>query len=392
MGEEPRGAARARRPRTFRSRDPRTVRHWLGVAGAVVLVVGVLPLVMKTAGSANSDRTVAKDYELTSRRPSPSRRVLTDPAEPSGQAPMSANALPGFTQTYVNDFTGTSLPTGWDAFGGTASGDPGSQFGSAHVTVANGLLSLNTWLDPSYGNEWVTGGLCQCGQPMTYGAYFVRSRVTGPGPTIVELLWPTAGWPPEIDFTETGGSTTSTTATVVWAENGGQNQVQLNVDMTQWHTWGVVWTPTMIFYTLDGNVWGTFDVASDIPHQPMTLNLQQQTWCSSNFACPTLPQSAQIDWVAEYSPVVNYSTTIGPFSAKSWTLSASLKSAIAQLALSIATQGAQSVQLTGYSDSKTMASVAEAVGGRRASVVKAYLLTALSSIGDDAVTASSAVP
>jgi outer membrane protein OmpA-like peptidoglycan-associated protein len=353
--------------------------------GAVVLIVGVMTLVMKPAGSSNlSSTTTTTAPQVTAAIDLPIG--VTDPAEPSGEAPMTANALPGYTQTYVNDFTGTTLPSGWYVFSGTASGDAGSQFGATHVTVANGLLSLNTWLDPLYGNEWVTGGLCQCGAPMTYGASFVRSRVTGPGPTIVELLWPTKGWPPEIDFNETDGTTAATTGTNIWAENGGQSQVHLDIDMTQWHTWGVVWTPTSIIYTVDGKVWGAFDIAADVPHQPMTLNLQQQTWCSTNFACPTAAQSAQIDWIAEYSSIANYTTTLGPFSPKSWALNATLKSQILELAASVVTQGAESVALTGYSDSKVKANKAQSVGLKRASMVKSYLLSALASLGDNGVT------
>jgi beta-glucanase (GH16 family) len=207
-------------------------------------------------------------------------------------------------QTYVNDFTGTSLPQGWDAYSGTPGGDPGGQFGAAHVVVGSGLLQLNTWKDPAYNNEWVTGGVCQCGRAQTYGAYFVRSRVTGPGPTQVELLWPVADvWPPEIDFNETSGTTTGSTATVHFGAANHQNQRTITIDMTQWHTWGVVWTPASIAYTVDGKVWGKVVARSEIPNQAMTLDLQQQTWCSSGWACPSAPQSMQIDWVAEYSPV-----------------------------------------------------------------------------------------
>ena len=219
-------------------------------------------------------------------------------------APPSANALSGYSQTYVTDFSGNSLPGGWYTYTGAPGGDPGGQWGDAHVTVAGGLLSLSTYQDPAYNNEWVAGGLCQCGHTQTYGAYFVRSRVTGPGPTGVELLWPTVGWPPEIDFNETGGGTGSTTATDIWGPASGksQNQIRLNVDMTQWHTWGVIWTPTSITYTVDGRVWGTMATGTvSVPNVPMTLDLQQQTWCSSGWACPTSQQSMQVDWVAEYS-------------------------------------------------------------------------------------------
>jgi len=217
-------------------------------------------------------------------------------------APPSANALTGFTQSYVNDFSGSSLPAGWDVYTGSPGSDPGAQWGSAHVVVSNGLLSLNAWQDPGYNNSWVTGGLCQCGLARTYGAYFVRSRLTGTGPTGVMLLWPTAPvWPPEIDFNETNGQTSGTSATVHFGSTNKQDQRKLSIDMTQWHTWGVIWTPASITYTVDGKVWGTVTNTSEIPNQPMTLDLQQQTWCGSGWACPSSPQSMSVDWVAEYS-------------------------------------------------------------------------------------------
>ncbi len=226
-----------------------------------------------------------------------------DASEPSGYAPPAANALSGFSQSYVADFTGSSLPSGWYTYSGQPGGDPGAQFGGAsHVQVANGLLSLLTYQDPNYGNEWVTGGLCHCGHAQTYGAYFVRSRVTGPGPTQVELLWPAANvWPPEIDFSETDGTTGSSTATTHWGSNNSQEQHSVHADLTQWHTWGVVWTPTSVTYTLDGVAYASVQNSAGIPQQAMTLDIQQQTWCSSGFACPTSPQQLQVDWVAEYS-------------------------------------------------------------------------------------------
>jgi hypothetical protein len=227
---------------------------------------------------------------------------VSDSSEPSGMAPPTASALAGYTQNYVSDFKGSSLPAGWDVYTGTPGGDPGGQFGAAHVTVSGGLLQLNTWQDPAYGNGWVTGGLCQCGHAQTYGAYFVRSRQTGAGPTAVMLLWPSAPvWPPEIDFNETAGGVSSTSATVHFGSSNSQIQRKFSIDMTQWHTWGVIWTPTTVTYTVDGTVWGSVTTASAIPSQGMTLDLQQQTWCSSGWACPSAPQSLQVDWVSEYT-------------------------------------------------------------------------------------------
>ena len=228
----------------------------------------------------------------------------TDASEPSGMAPPAADALSGYTQSYVTDFDGSSLPSGWDPFSGNPGGDPGGQWATSHVTVSGGMLNLNTWKDPAYGDEWVTGGLSQSGVANTYGAYFVRSRVTGPGPSQVELLWPaTNEWPPEIDFNETSGIVNATTATLHWSSANRQDQRALSdIDMTQWHTWGVIWTPTSVTYTVDGREWGSVHVASEISDVPMTLDLTQQTWCSSFWACPTAPQTMEVDWVAEYTP------------------------------------------------------------------------------------------
>src|SRR5487761_2000796 len=219
-------------------------------------------------------------------------------SEPSGMAPPS-NSLAGYTQSYVTDFAGSSLPSGWYAYNGNPGGDPGAQWSGSHVVVGNGLLSLNTWQDPAFNNSWVAGGLCQCGVQRTYGAYFVRSRLTGAGPTGVALLWPAASvWPPEIDFNESYGGTTSTSATVHYGASNQQIHSSLKIDMTQWHTWGVIWTPTSVTYTVDGKVWGSVTTTSAIPNQAMTLDLQQQTWCGSGWACPSAPQSMQVDWVA----------------------------------------------------------------------------------------------
>jgi beta-glucanase (GH16 family) len=360
-------------------------------------------------------------------------------SEPSGYAPPAADAMPGYTLTYSNDFTGTTLPAGWGVFTGSPTGDPGSQWESSQVVVSGGMLQLNAAQDPALNNEWITGGLCQCGLSQTYGAYFVRSRETGAGPTIVELLWPTQGWPPEIDFTETGGQTDSTTATNIWGlDSSGdkeQQQVGLSIDMTQWHTWGVVWTPTSITYTVDGQSWGTFTVPSEISSQPMSLHIQQQTWCSSGFACPTSPESTDVDWVAEYTPssssspppsggsgpspttttlvssppppapavaptttttttTTNLNTnstdihgatsafiTLSSFVSNSTTLSPALKNDIAHLATRIMNDDDDAVTLTGYGPFTLRRTVALAIARERVRRVESYLEEQLIKIG-----------
>ncbi len=273
-----------------------------------------------------------------------------DGTAPSGEAPPTPSSMPGYKLTNLATFDGTSLPAGWDVFTGSPGSDPGAQWGKGHVQVSGGLLQLNTFKDPAYNNAWVSGGLCDCGAAQIYGAYFVRSRMTGPGPTQVELLWPMSGWPPEVDFNETYGDSSASMATDHFGPANHQVQRTVNVDMTQWHTWGVVWTPTSLTYVLDGRVWGAVTGAGEIPNQPMTLNLQQQTWCSSGWACPTAPQSMLVDWVAQFTPLGHQTMSVGPFSTGKSTITSAMRSQIAAVALRIKTDGNPMVSLTGYSD------------------------------------------
>lgn len=227
---------------------------------------------------------------------------LRDSSEPSGYAPLGANSVPGFIRTYVQDFGGTSIPQGWDVFTGIPGGDPGAHFGAAHVVVDHGVLTLSTFRDSHFGGNWVTGGICSCGIPRLYGAFFVRSRVTGPGPNEAELLWPESDiWPPEIDFNESP-SVASTSATIHWSVLNRFQQWFLHVNLTKWHTWGVIWTPTKVLLTLDGRQWGETTAIYKIPNVPMRLDLEQRTKCSQNVECPTQPTSLVVDWVEEFRP------------------------------------------------------------------------------------------
>lgn len=224
-------------------------------------------------------------------------------ADQTGYAPPSTTALAGYHQTYVTTFTGTSLPADWQLYEGAPQGDPGAQFDRAHVTVSGGLLRINTYQDPNFNNEWVTGGTSLTGiAGQTYGAYFVRSRETAAGDDDDELLWPDANvWPPEIDFNETYGTSTGSNATVHFNAANNQDARTVTIDMTQWHTWGVIWSPTSIVYTVDGNVWGTVTKTAEIPTIPMHISLQSQTFCSAGWACPTVANSLLVDWVAQYT-------------------------------------------------------------------------------------------
>lgn len=228
--------------------------------------------------------------------------------EPSGQLPLEPYTFRGWTRTYCTDFAGRRLPKGWEAFSGVPRGDPVSLWARSHVTVADGLLILGTWRDARHGRRWTSGGVCQCGLPMRYGAIYVRSRLTAPGASGVELLWPKDNrWPPEVDFFESWQDGNRNTYTVHFSADDHVTQGWLNANLMKWHTWGVIWLPHELEFVVDWGTsewqtWGTVTYPGAIPSVPMTLDLDQQTWCTILPACPTESSSLLVDWVAEFEP------------------------------------------------------------------------------------------
>ncbi len=233
---------------------------------------------------------------------SPYPMGVVNPKEPSGMAPPPPGALPHYHMTYVNDFNQSTMPKGWYPFNGPAGGIASDIFNSRHILFHQGLLQLKTYRDPRNHNRWTTSGLCQCGHPFTYGAVFVRSRETGPNVNSVQLLWPSNNqWPPEIDFNESLYKTNLTTETVHWVGKG-ENFHILRINLLAWHTWGVIWTPHYILFTVDGHPWHEFAAPSLIPHLPMRVDFEQRVNCPSTSFCPTKPSAMQIDWIAEFGP------------------------------------------------------------------------------------------
>ena len=282
----------------------RVVSRRLKLVVTIVVAVLLVAIVWVVTTSPNSGPATSTSFPTAAQYSA----GVVNASKTSGLGPLSATSIPGYVQSYVTEFTGSSLPPGWHTFSGKPGGDPTGQFSPAHVTVSNGLLQLNAWKDPQFHNMWVTGGLCLCGKPQTYGAFFIRSRQTGSGPNEVELLWPEDNsWPPEIDFNETGGRSFETSATVHWAIANHQIQYLIAADLTTWHTWGVIWTPKEIDYTLDGHVWATDTVSATIPGLPMSIDIEQRTVCDPTTQCPVRPTSLLVEWVEAFSP----STSVG---------------------------------------------------------------------------------
>jgi beta-glucanase (GH16 family) len=241
-------------------------------------------------------------------RDAQAQRIVTGKREP-----MPVGYIAGWRQVFTDDFDGRTLDSSkWRLYWGKPGGDPAGWFDPRHVTVSDGMLVISAYRDRRDGGKWATGGLSSSpGLVQTYGKYLVRFRLDpGIGVGHAALLMPANNsWPPEIDFSEDNGSgRAGTLATLHYGKHDTHRDAYLaSVNLTQWHTLGVEWTPGKLQYTIDGRVWKT--MAGDaVPALPMVLDLQTQTWpCSGTWgSCPnaSTPRVVRmyVDWVVAYAP------------------------------------------------------------------------------------------
>jgi hypothetical protein len=248
--------------------------------------------------------------------PSPGPSPTLNPAEPSGEAMPTGN-IPGWRMVFSDDFTGSSLnQRAWGAYQGQPGGDKGGWWDPSHVVVKNGVLNLESYVDPAHANPanrtgYVSGGVSSApGLRQAFGKYLVRFRIDkGDGIAGVLLLWPSNDvWPPEIDFGEDGGGNrTRTTATLHYGTSDDQIARSVSADFSQWHTLGVEWTAGQLTFTLDGAPWATI-ASSEVPSENMEMDLQTQAGtCGDQInPCPDASTPAmvdmQVDWVVAYAP------------------------------------------------------------------------------------------
>jgi beta-glucanase (GH16 family) len=220
---------------------------------------------------------------------------------PAGSASAATSGT--FHQVFAAYFTGSSVDRRYWAVYNNAKTDKAHL--SANVVTHDGYVSLQTRYNSTLG-RWTTAGMCLCNDwslRRTYGEWEMRARVSAGDSRAVALLWPTVGWPPEVDFMEMGGKTNQgtrqlNTMTVHYGSRSQNFMIHSSEagNFTTWHTFGVRWTPSSIQYLLDGNV--THTVTSGIPHQPMWFGVQTSPERSN---APTKPVNFDIDWMKEYA-------------------------------------------------------------------------------------------
>ena len=239
--------------------------------------------------------------------------------DPSG-VPMPTGNLPGWTEDFADDFTEPSLAAdpNWTPYNGAPAGNRNQGWWlPSHDVIADGELQLQAYPDPlgtaagALPGSYVTGGVETSTFSQRYGKFLVRFRIDqGQGIAFDAMLWPiTDGTHDEIDFAEDNGAAPRqwNTATVHYGPDNTKLVNALQIDMSQWHTLGVEWSPGQVTYTVDGRDWAQTTNAN-VPSDLMRIDLQTQSWaCGADgweqCTDSTTPNKVnmEVDWVAAYS-------------------------------------------------------------------------------------------
>lgn len=240
-------------------------------------------------------------------------RTSSDEPEPDGQgAPLSSEQV-GWTLAHRDDFDSLDHSV-WGVYGGRGNGITGPR-SRQNTFVQDGTLVLRT---APVDGVWHGAGVSSHpgGWTQMYGKYLVRLRFEpGYGVRAVALLWPTAPWPPEIDFFEVPANVPDRTTGIVanhYVGADGRNTWErafVQADFTQWHTVGVEWTPTALRFTLDGEVVET--MTANVPHEPMWLGLQTAQGDMRQGFVPRPEGPQKVDLLVDWVEVYRYDGLVG---------------------------------------------------------------------------------
>ena len=216
--------------------------------------------------------------------------------------------------------------------------------------IDNGILTITAAPTPAQdlqylGNLSYTSGLLTTKTSFSqeYGYFEIKAKLpSGSGFWPAFWLLPADNsWPPELDvFEQLGGDPSTvymTTHTKTATSSNLMDQVKIDVDTTQWHTYGVNWGPSTITFYIDGQAVAEMATPDTMKKEMyMLLNLAVGGWGGTPVAGSTAQM--QVDYVKAYATADTVSTTVnGVHSAYSPTTSAtaSLSSpAVAPLAAS----------------------------------------------------------
>ena len=229
-------------------------------------------------------------------------------AAPSGTT-MPVGNLPGWTQTFTEDFT-TNVNRGsfpgayankWLSYTGFPDTSHAGDYDQSIISAQDGNLDLYLHTKngrpkgaapvPLVNGKW--GG-------QTYGKFSVRMRADNlPGYGTGFLLWADSdNWNDgEIDFPESGLDDVAKGYNHC-PGNAAQNCLVANANTTYygWHTYTIDWTPTRLTFLIDDQTIAT--TTTNIPTKPLHWVMQAAT--TGITPAPTTAGHLLIDWVTIY--------------------------------------------------------------------------------------------
>jgi licheninase len=213
-------------------------------------------------------------------------------------SPSATGSGPVWSQVWADDFNAFPSSTDWGIYDSVGHDGQGVRSPSA-FSAANGILTIT-------GNtSGTTGGMSRRNQ-QRYGKW--EARVKTAGCTCyhpVLILWGTPGsWPQagEVDYLESSHRTTNTMFVHYGADNS-QVSGSIAVDMTQWHTYTVEWTPNYMAGYVDGQ---RFFYSTDKTIQPpsMVQATIQLDWFPGEVSTSNRTGATMdVDWIRQYKYV-----------------------------------------------------------------------------------------
>lgn len=249
----------------------------------------------------------------------------------------------GYILSFSDEFSGTTLDTAkWSSewwWGPLNEGTyPQDESLPNNITVANGIAQLKATRGPTPAGKTYGTAVATTYQKFsqTYGYWEARLKM----PASAKGIWPAfwilpedTSWPPEIDIMEWLGVapnyvTLSNHYGTVQNHLGNTTNYSGPDFSAQFHTFGMLWTPTSITWYVDGTQ--RFQTSSGVPNVPMyvLLNINTGGWeGSNNFvdASTVFPCTYSVDYVRVYRPpteiIVDNADPAGVTKNGQWTTS-----------------------------------------------------------------------
>lgn len=200
-----------------------------------------------------------------------------NPAQAASACPRLAASVHRWGAPVLADefsYTGRPPATKWGLY--NSPGHKGNGLRRPSQITANGAAAVITGLP-----NGTTGGMSMKGSSRAFGKFEVCIRTNARDPKYhpVALLWPSARadydarcW--EIDFAEGMGNTSKMNFFNHYGCPSKQTSASRTINMQQWHSFAVAWSPNGVVGFVDGVEWFRDSNRSHTPGVRMFLALQ----------------------------------------------------------------------------------------------------------------------